>query len=81
MIRSHVYSYLALVDTIKYFKVGDTRAAALRALSKAYKNKQIATDIQVFTDRFHDRIVAMCGDIEPSVGVQAIEVNTLSLRY
>ncbi|XP_033127030.1 cohesin subunit SA-2-like isoform X1 [Anneissia japonica] len=74
-------SYLKYVGWTLHDKVGDVRLKCLVGLQNLYLVNDLALKLELFTNRFKDRIVAMTLDKETDVAVQAIKVVTLILKF
>ncbi|XP_071950467.1 cohesin subunit SA-2-like isoform X2 [Antedon mediterranea] len=74
-------SYLKYVGWTLHDKVGDVRLKCLVGLQNLYLVSDLALKLELFTNRFKDRIVAMTLDKETDVAVQAIKVVTLILKF
>ena len=62
------------------FQTGDVRLKCLSALQALYGHSDLVSKLELFTNRFKDRIVSMTLDKETDVAVQAIKVVTLILK-
>ena len=67
-------SYLKYVGWTLHDKSGDVRLKCLQALLPLYENEEIARKLELFTNKFKDRIVAMSLDKEYEVAVQAVKL-------
>jgi cohesin complex subunit SA-1/2 len=67
-------SYLKYVGWTLHDKVGDVRLKCLQALLPLYDNEDIAKKMELFTNKFKDRIVQMTLDKEWDVAVQAVKL-------
>ncbi|XP_041483045.1 cohesin subunit SA-1-like isoform X3 [Lytechinus variegatus] len=74
-------SYLKYVGWTLHDKVGDVRNKCLVALYSLYGNIELVPKLELFTNRFKDRVVSMTLDKETDVAVNAIKVVTLILKY
>ncbi|XP_030838180.1 cohesin subunit SA-1 [Strongylocentrotus purpuratus] len=74
-------SYLKYVGWTLHDKVGDVRNKCLVALYTLYGNIELVPKLELFTNRFKDRVVSMTLDKETDVAVNAIKVVTLILKY
>ncbi|XP_070538623.1 cohesin subunit SA-2-like isoform X2 [Ptychodera flava] len=74
-------SYLKYVGWTLHDKVGEVRQKCLFALIPLYSNPELAPKLELFTNRFKDRIVSMTLDKEVDVAVQAIKVVTLIFKF
>ncbi|RWS14082.1 cohesin subunit SA-1-like protein [Dinothrombium tinctorium] len=67
-------SYLKYVGWTLHDKVGDVRLKCLQSLLPLYETEEIACKMELFTNKFKDRIVAMTLDKEYEVAVQAVKL-------
>ena len=67
-------SYLKYVGWTLHDKVGDVRLKCLQALHPLYDSEEIARKMELFTNKFKDRIVQMTLDKEWDVAVQAVKL-------
>ena len=67
-------SYLKYVGWTLHDKVGDVRLKCLQALLPLYDSEEIARKMELFTNKFKDRIVAMSLDKEYDVAVHGIRL-------
>lgn len=67
-------SYLKYVGWTLHDKVGDVRLKCLQALIPLYESEEIARKMELFTNKFKDRIVQMALDKEFDVSVQAVKL-------
>ncbi|RWS24871.1 cohesin subunit SA-1-like protein [Leptotrombidium deliense] len=67
-------SYLKYVGWTLHDKVGDVRLKCLQSLLPLYETEEIASKMELFTNKFKDRIVAMTLDKEYEVAVQAVKL-------
>ncbi|XP_025079886.1 cohesin subunit SA-1-like isoform X2 [Pomacea canaliculata] len=67
-------SYLKYVGWTLYDKVGDVRNCCLKTLAPLHESPDLASKLELFTNRFKDRIVEMTLDKEYDVAVQAIKL-------
>lgn len=74
-------SYLKYVGWTLHDKVGDVRLCCLKALQPLYDTRDLAPKLELFTNRFKDRIVEMTLDKEYEVAVQAVKLVISILRY
>ncbi|XP_046568890.1 LOW QUALITY PROTEIN: cohesin subunit SA-2-like [Haliotis rubra] len=74
-------SYLKYVGWLLYDKVGDVRSWCLKTLSPLYDSYDLSGKLELFTNRFKDRIVEMTLDKEYDVAVQAVKLVVSILRY
>ncbi|KAJ3613475.1 hypothetical protein NHX12_019724, partial [Muraenolepis orangiensis] len=59
---------------------GEVRLKCLKALQNLYTNRELFPKLELFTNRFKDRIVSMTLDKEYDVAVEAIRLVTLILQ-
>nr|KAG5693533.1 hypothetical protein BaRGS_019859 [Batillaria attramentaria] len=67
-------SYLKYVGWTLYDKVGDVRNCCLKTLAPLHESQDLSGKLELFTNRFKDRIVEMTLDKEYDVAVQAIKL-------
>lgn len=67
-------SYLKYVGWTLHDKVSDVRLKCLQSLLPLYETEEIARKMELFTNKFKDRIVAMSLDKDSEVAVQAIRL-------
>lgn len=67
-------SYLKYVGWTLHDKVGEVRLRCLQSLLPLYESEEIAKKMELFTNKFKDRIVAMCYDKEYEVAVHAVKL-------
>lgn len=67
-------SYLKYVGWTLHDKVGDVRLKCLQSLLSLYETEEIAKKMELFTNKFKDRIVAMTLDKEFEVAVSAVKL-------
>ncbi|KAI2803808.1 Cohesin subunit SA-2 [Blomia tropicalis] len=67
-------SYLKYVGWTLHDKIGDVRLNCLKALLPLYESEEITRKMELFTNKFKDRIVSMTLDKEPDVAVMAIKL-------
>ncbi len=67
-------SYLKYVGWTLHDKVGDVRLKCLQALFPLYESEEITRKMELFTNKFKDRIVSMTLDKEPEVAVMAVKL-------
>uniref|UniRef100_A0A4W3J5R5 Cohesin subunit SA n=1 Tax=Callorhinchus milii TaxID=7868 RepID=A0A4W3J5R5_CALMI len=73
-------SYLKYVGWTLHDRQGEVRLKCLKALQSLYTNKELFPKLELFTNRFKDRIVSMTLDKEYDVAVEAIRLVTLILQ-
>uniref|UniRef100_UPI0035900FA9 cohesin subunit SA-2-like isoform X2 n=1 Tax=Myxine glutinosa TaxID=7769 RepID=UPI0035900FA9 len=73
-------SYLKYVGWTLHDKQGEVRLKCLTTLQGLYSSKELTAKLELFTNRFKDRIVSMTLDKEYDVAVQAIRLLTLILQ-
>uniref|UniRef100_A0A8B9HNR3 Cohesin subunit SA n=1 Tax=Astyanax mexicanus TaxID=7994 RepID=A0A8B9HNR3_ASTMX len=72
-------SYLKYVGWTLHDRQGEVRLKCLKALQTLYTNRGLFPKLELFTNRFKDRIVSMTLDKEYDVAVEAIRLVTLIL--
>uniref|UniRef100_A0A493SYZ1 STAG1 cohesin complex component n=1 Tax=Anas platyrhynchos platyrhynchos TaxID=8840 RepID=A0A493SYZ1_ANAPP len=73
-------SYLKYVGWTLHDRQGEVRLKCLKALQSLYTNRELFPKLELFTNRFKDRIVSMTLDKEYDVAVEAIRLVTLILH-
>uniref|UniRef100_A0A665WUI4 Cohesin subunit SA n=1 Tax=Echeneis naucrates TaxID=173247 RepID=A0A665WUI4_ECHNA len=73
-------SYLKYVGWTLHDRQGEVRLKCLKALQNLYTNRELFPKLELFTNRFKDRIVSMTLDKEYDVAVEAIRLVTLILH-
>uniref|UniRef100_A0A671PY19 Cohesin subunit SA n=1 Tax=Sinocyclocheilus anshuiensis TaxID=1608454 RepID=A0A671PY19_9TELE len=73
-------SYLKYVGWTLHDRQGEVRLKCLKALQTLYTNRELFPKLELFTNRFKDRIVSMTLDKEYDVAVEAIRLVTLILH-
>ncbi|XP_078693251.1 cohesin subunit SA-2-like isoform X3 [Branchiostoma floridae x Branchiostoma belcheri] len=73
-------SYLKYVGWTLHDKVGEVRKMCISTLQALYCNKENAQKLELFTNRFKDRIVSMTLDKDMDVSVQAIKLVTMIMN-
>ncbi|XP_066268081.1 cohesin subunit SA-1-like isoform X2 [Branchiostoma lanceolatum] len=73
-------SYLKYVGWTLHDKVGEVRKGCISTLQALYCNKENAQKLELFTNRFKDRIVSMTLDKDMDVSVQAIKLVTMIMN-
>uniref|UniRef100_A0A8C1YCZ7 Cohesin subunit SA n=1 Tax=Cyprinus carpio TaxID=7962 RepID=A0A8C1YCZ7_CYPCA len=73
-------SYLKYVGWTLHDRQGEVRLKCLKALQTLYTNRELYPKLELFTNRFKDRIVSMTLDKEYDVAVEAIRLVTLILH-
>uniref|UniRef100_A0A8C2K7Y6 Cohesin subunit SA n=1 Tax=Cyprinus carpio TaxID=7962 RepID=A0A8C2K7Y6_CYPCA len=73
-------SYLKYVGWTLHDRVCEVRLKCLKALQTLYTNRELYPKLELFTNRFKDRIVSMTLDKEYDVAVEAIRLVTLILH-
>ncbi|CAF4315533.1 unnamed protein product, partial [Rotaria sp. Silwood2] len=73
--------YLKYIGWTLYDKVGDCRLRCLLALIPLFHTTNLVVKLELFTNRFKDRIVQMTVDCEYEVAVQAIKLLTAILKF
>jgi len=67
-------SYLKYLGWTLYDKIGEVRLTCLRSLQPLYAAEDLSQRLELFTNRFKDRIVMMTVDKEFDVAVQAVKL-------
>lgn len=67
-------SYLKYIGWTLHDKVGDVRLKCLQALLPLYASEELTSKLELFTNKFKDRIVAMTLDKEYEVAVHAVKL-------
>lgn len=67
-------SYLKYIGWTLYDRVGEVRLCCLKCLHPLYETEELAPKLELFTNRFKDRIVEMTLDKEYDVSVQAVKL-------
>uniref|UniRef100_A0A7N6AI80 Stromal antigen 1a n=1 Tax=Anabas testudineus TaxID=64144 RepID=A0A7N6AI80_ANATE len=80
-----IIQFLLSLDFFLYCSVttnsqGEVRLKCLKALQNLYTNRELFPKLELFTNRFKDRIVSMTLDKEYDVAVEAIRLVTLILQ-
>ncbi|CAF1610429.1 unnamed protein product [Adineta ricciae] len=73
--------YLKYIGWTLYDKVGDCRLRCLLALIPLFQTNDLVGKLELFTNRFKDRVVQMTVDCEYEVAVQAIKLLTAILKF
>lgn len=73
-------SYLKYVGWSLYDKVGSVRLCCIKALQSIYEDVDSAIKLELFTNRFKDRLVEMTLDKEYEVSVAAVQLVTSIAR-
>ncbi|XP_015856856.1 cohesin subunit SA-3 isoform X2 [Peromyscus maniculatus bairdii] len=73
-------SYLKYIGWTLHDKHKDVRLKCVKALEGLYSNQELSTRMELFTNRFKDRMVSMVMDRECEVAVEAIKLLTLILK-
>ncbi|XP_025837464.1 cohesin subunit SA-1 [Agrilus planipennis] len=74
-------SYLKYIGWTLHDKVGEVRLRCLQALQPLYANEELKGKLELFTNKFKDRIVAMTLDKEYDVAVQAVRLVISILKH
>eukprot|EP00918_Siedleckia_nematoides_P083545 GHVU01183142.1.p1 GENE.GHVU01183142.1~~GHVU01183142.1.p1 ORF type:complete len:1040 (+),score=187.25 GHVU01183142.1:368-3121(+) len=74
-------SYLKYVGWTLYDRVGEVRLGCLRCLYPLYDAQELSPKLELFTNRFKDRIVEMTLDKEYDVAVQAVKLVISILKF
>lgn len=61
-------------EFLEFIQVGDVRLKCLHALLPLYASDNLTGKLELFTNKFKDRIVAMTLDKEYDVAVQAVKL-------
>ena len=72
--------YLKYIGWQLYDKDGSVRLAATMAVLKLYNNEDHAAQLQLFTERFKERMLQLCFDTEEVVTIAGIQLATSLLR-
>ncbi|XP_040118455.1 cohesin subunit SA-3 isoform X1 [Oryx dammah] len=73
-------SYLKYIGWTLHDKHRDVRLKCLKALKGLYGNQDLTARLELFTNRFKDRMVSMVMDREYDVAVEAVRLLILILR-
>ncbi|KAM7331766.1 hypothetical protein ACRRTK_008474 [Alexandromys fortis] len=73
-------SYLKYIGWTLHDKHKEVRLKCVKALEGLYSNQELSTRMELFTNRFKDRMVSMVMDKECEVAVEAIRLLTLILK-
>ncbi|XP_074605463.1 stromal antigen isoform X2 [Brevipalpus obovatus] len=74
-------SFLKYVGWTLHDKVGDVRLKCLQSLLPLYEVEEIARKMELFTNKFKERIVAMTLDKDYEVAVQAVKLIISIHKY
>lgn len=74
-------SYLKYIGWTLHDKVGEVRLRCLQALQPLYASEELKGKLELFTNKFKDRIVAMTLDKEYDVAVQAVKLVISILKH
>ncbi|XP_050514332.1 cohesin subunit SA-1 [Diabrotica virgifera virgifera] len=74
-------SYLKYIGWTLHDKVGEVRLRCLQALQPLYASEELKGKLELFTNKFKDRIVAMTLDKEYEVAVQAVKLVISILKH
>ncbi|ELU02222.1 hypothetical protein CAPTEDRAFT_182123 [Capitella teleta] len=74
-------SYLKYVGWTLYDRVGDVRLCCLKCLHPLYDTDELAPKLELFTNRFKDRIVEMTLDKEYDVAVHGVRLVSNILKF
>lgn len=74
-------SFLKYVGWTLHDKVGDVRLKCLGSLLPLYEVEEIARKMELFTNKFKERIVAMTSDKEYEVAVQGVKLIISIHKY
>ncbi|XP_032074548.1 cohesin subunit SA-3 [Thamnophis elegans] len=72
--------YLKYIGWTLHDKQGEVRLGCLHALQGLYCSPETASQMELFTSRFKERIVSMVLDKEPQVATEAVRLLTLILQ-
>ncbi|XP_037362874.1 cohesin subunit SA-3 isoform X3 [Talpa occidentalis] len=73
-------SYLKYIGWTLHDKHREVRLKCLKALKGLYSNRDLTARLELFTNRFKDRMVSMVMDKEYDVAVEAVRLLILILR-
>ncbi|XP_078392396.1 cohesin subunit SA-1-like [Cetorhinus maximus] len=73
-------SYLKYVGWMLHDKQREVRLKCLKSLQHLYESKEITQKLELFTNRFKDRMVSMVLDVDYDVAVEAVGLLTLILQ-
>uniref|UniRef100_A0AAR2JTU7 SCD domain-containing protein n=1 Tax=Pygocentrus nattereri TaxID=42514 RepID=A0AAR2JTU7_PYGNA len=73
-------SYLKYVGWTLHDRQGEVRLKCLKALQNLYSHRELFQKLELFTNRFKDRIVSMTLDKEYDVAVEAVRLIILVLQ-
>ncbi|XP_051900460.1 cohesin subunit SA-2-like isoform X2 [Pristis pectinata] len=73
-------SYLKYVGWMLHDKQREVRLKCLKSLRHLYESKEISQKLELFTNRFKDRMVSMVLDMDYDVAVEAVGLLTLILQ-
>ncbi|XP_032742936.1 cohesin subunit SA-3 [Rattus rattus] len=73
-------SYLKYIGWTLHDKHKEVRLKCVKALAGLYSNQELSSRMELFTNRFKDRMVSMVMDRESEVAVEAIRLLTLILK-
>eukprot|EP00794_Sanderia_malayensis_P010977 gene10977-12140_t len=74
-------TYTKYVGWTLYDKIGEVRLKALHVLLGLYEDEECVAQLELFTNRFKDRIVKMTFDKENDVAVEAIRLVCLFFKH
>lgn len=74
-------SYLKYVGWTLHDKMGEVRLKCLNTLLPLYESEEIARKMELFTNKFKDRVLAMTLDKESEVAVKAVKLIISIHRY
>ena len=74
-------SYLKYVGWTLYDRVGEVRLCCLKCLHPLYDTDELAPKLELFTNRFKDRIVEMTLDKEYDVAVHGVKLVSNILKF
>ncbi|XP_038642815.1 cohesin subunit SA-2-like isoform X2 [Scyliorhinus canicula] len=70
-------SYLKYVGWMLHDKQREVRLKCLKSLQRLYESRDISPKLELFTNRFKDRMVSMVLDVDYDVAVEAVRLLTL----
>lgn len=74
-------AYLKYVGWTLYDKVAEVRLECLRTLISLYENAAFVSRLELFTNRFRERLVEMTSDREPEAALHAVKLLRLIHQY
>ncbi|UYV73194.1 STAG2 [Cordylochernes scorpioides] len=76
-----VFGHQTAMVVLCGYQVGDTRLKCLQALMPLYGSEELTSKLELFTNKFKDRIVAMTLDKEYEVAVHAVKLVISIHKY